>query len=158
MESAYDVAQSLRNFCGKDKSLSEFLQEALLSWKEKPEKDKDGNTLKLITIHSAKGLEYPVVYIAGVEEKIIPHRNSEEENNVDEERRLFYVAMTRAREKLSLSYCKNRISRGQPSPRTISRFIGEIPTELLEKQSPRPLDDYEREEAISNISAMLADF
>ena len=156
MESAYDVGLSLRNFCGKERSLSEFLQESLLSWKEKPEKEKAGDTLKLITIHSAKGLEYPVVYIAGVEEKIIPHRNCEEEGNVEEERRLFYVAMTRAREQLSLSYCKARIMRGQPSPRQVSRFVGEIPPELLEKSAPRPLDDDARGEAISNISALLA--
>lgn len=156
MEAAYDVGESLRQ-AGERQDLSGFLQEAMLSWREKGDKKREPDSVKLITIHSAKGLEYPVVYLPGIEEKILPHRNSEEEGTVEEERRLFYVAMTRARRELTLSWCKTRIMRGQNSPRVPSRFLAEIPPELLQKGAPRPLDADAKAEAMSNISQMLAD-
>lgn len=154
MELAAEVGDSLRQYL-KSGNLEQFLQEAMLGWKEKSDKKDDGNTVKLITIHSAKGLEYPIVYIAGVEEKILPHRNSEEENTVDEERRLFYVAMTRARRELTLSRCINRLLRGQKSPREPSRFLHEIPQELLQRQRMQPVDEDEKIDAMANIRAML---
>ncbi len=156
MEIAYDVGESLRQGM-KNGSMSAFLQDAMLSWREKSEKKKDEESVKLITIHSAKGLEYPIVYIAGVEEQIIPHRNSEEEGTVDEERRLLYVAMTRARRELTLSRCINRLVRGKPSKRDPSRFLLEIPQELLKRESTKGLDDDEKEEVFASINAMLAD-
>lgn len=153
MEAAYEVGESLRK-AGDD--LSAFLQEAMLSWREKGEKKRDPDTVKLITIHSAKGLEYPVVYLPGIEEKILPHRNAEEEGTVEEERRLFYVAMTRARQELTLSHCRARVLRGQNSPRVQSRFLSEIPPELLQRTSPKPMDAEAKVEAMANISDMLA--
>ena len=86
-----------------------------------------------MTIHSAKGLEFPVVFIAGVEEGLLPHERSIEEGkeNIEEERRLFYVAVTRARQKLFITSCKTRkkaqgVKECKPSP-----FIDEIPKELI---------------------------
>lgn len=154
MEVAYDVGESLRQGL-KSATLSEFLQEAMLSWREKSDKKSKDDCVKLITIHSAKGLEYPIVYIAGVEEQIMPHRNAEEEGTIDEERRLLYVAMTRARRELTLSRCVNRLLRGKPSPRDPSRFLGEIPQELLKRESTKGLDDDEKEEVFASINAML---
>jgi ATP-dependent DNA helicase Rep len=75
-----------------------------------------------------------VVYVAGLEEGLLPHKNSEEANTVDEERRLAYVAITRAQRELTLSYCQGRIVRGKDSPRTPSRFLSEIPPELLDRR------------------------
>ena len=95
--------------------------------------DDEGGQVALMTIHSAKGLEFPVVFIAGVEEGLLPHERSieEGEENIEEERRLFYVAVTRARQKLFITSCKTRrkaqgVKECKPSP-----FIEEIPKELI---------------------------
>ena len=95
--------------------------------------EEEGGEVALMTIHSAKGLEFPVVFIAGVEEGLLPHERSIEEGkeNIEEERRLFYVAVTRARQKLFITSCKTRrraqgIKECKPSP-----FIEEIPKELI---------------------------
>ena len=152
MESALAVGESIRSSASSG-DLSAFLQEATLSWREQ-NKDKnksEQDTVKIITIHSAKGLEYRNVFIAGVEEGIIPHRNSEEEGTVEEERRLFYVAITRARVELVITRCLNRLQRGKPSPRDPSRFLGEIPDEMLAKETPLSFDPAEREDILAAI-------
>ncbi len=88
--------------------------------------------VSLMTIHSAKGLEFPVVFIAGLEENILPHFRSVLDNDeIDEERRLLYVAITRAREKLYLLYAKERFQAGMPLSRRISRFYDELPHNLF---------------------------
>ncbi len=155
MEAASAVGDNLSGNSNID--LSEFLQEATLSWKDKKQDNEPQpqETVKIITIHSAKGLEYRNVYIAGVEEGILPHRNSEEENTVDEERRLFYVAITRARLELTITRCLNRLQRGKHSPREASRFISEIPPELLEKENPSSFDVEEREDILAAIRAAM---
>lgn len=156
MEAAIDVGESLRNsVAGSD--ISQFLQEATLSWKEKSaDKEKAKlDTVKIITIHSAKGLEYRNVFIAGVEEGILPHRSSEEEGTVDEERRLFYVAITRARVELTITRCINRLLRGKHTPKEPSRFIGEIPPELLESEKPSSFDEDERDDILAAIRASM---
>ena len=92
----------------------------------------------LMTIHAAKGLEFPVVFIAGAEDGIIPHERSlggegeDESKAIEEERRLFYVAITRAREKLFITSCKERRRRENTSERSPSPFLAEIPPELIE--------------------------
>lgn len=86
----------------------------------------------LMTIHSAKGLEFDVVFVAGMEESIFPHSNSVQERGVEEERRLAYVAITRARKKLYLTHAQTRRLFGQPQANPRSRFINEMPKELLE--------------------------
>ena len=94
--------------------------------------------VNLMTIHSAKGLEFELVFLAGVEEGIIPHARSIEEDpkNIEEERRLFYVAITRAKQKLYMTSCRTRkimreITECIPSP-----FLQEIPDELLKSHEP----------------------
>ena len=91
----------------------------------------------MMTLHSAKGLEFPVVFIAGLEEGLFPHsRSAEDEAELEEERRLCYVGMTRARKKLFLGSANRRRFYGEYRPSAPSRFIDEVPEELLERQEP----------------------
>lgn len=121
--------ESSANF--NDKSLGAYLQNITLLTGE--EKDKENlDTVKLMTIHSAKGLEFPVVYIVGLEENLFPNSQalySLEE--LEEERRLFYVAVTRAERKLFLSYASTRYKFGSLQYCEPSRFLKEIPEEIL---------------------------
>jgi DNA helicase-2/ATP-dependent DNA helicase PcrA len=94
--------------------------------------------LQLMTIHSAKGLEFHTVFVTGLEEGLFPHENSlNEMTGVEEERRLMYVAVTRARRRLYLSLAQSRMLRGQVRYNIASRFIDEIPSELVQWLSPR---------------------
>jgi superfamily I DNA/RNA helicase len=83
-------------------------------------------------MHSCKGLEFPHVYIVGLEEGLLPHKRSQEEKSLDEERRLFYVAVTRAMKTLTISHCVTRKKYGQEVPCHPSQFLGELPQELVE--------------------------
>jgi DNA helicase II / ATP-dependent DNA helicase PcrA len=94
--------------------------------------------LQLMTIHSAKGLEFHTVFVTGLEEGLFPHENSlNEMTGVEEERRLMYVAVTRARRRLYLSLAQSRMLHGQVRYSVASRFIDEIPRELVQWLSPR---------------------
>jgi DNA helicase II / ATP-dependent DNA helicase PcrA len=91
-----------------------------------------GNRISLMTLHCAKGLEFPIVFIIGVEEGILPHaRRGEEIEDLEEERRLFYVGITRAKEKLFLSRAEKRFTFGVGRANLASRFLDEIPSELM---------------------------
>jgi len=97
------------------------------------DQDKEpGQEVRLMTLHGSKGLEFPHVFMAGVEEDLLPHRNSLEENGEAEERRLMYVGITRARESLTISYANGRRRYGEMVECKPSRFIEEIPAELVE--------------------------
>ncbi|MGH8162525.1 MAG: 3'-5' exonuclease, partial [Gammaproteobacteria bacterium] len=96
------------------------------------------NAVKLMTLHSAKGLEFPLVVIAGLEEGLFPHAKSvETPTGLEEERRLFYVGMTRAREQLLLSYAERRRLHGQTHYSRPSRFLAELPEDGIEELGPR---------------------
>ena len=99
--------------------------------------DERAEAVALMTLHSAKGLEFPVVFLAGAEEGLLPC-SLWSDVNVEEERRLFYVGLTRAKERLLLTASEDRLWAG-PSPRRLSRFIGEIPPHLLSAAAPSPL-------------------
>jgi superfamily I DNA/RNA helicase len=86
----------------------------------------------LITMHSCKGLEFPHVHITGLEDGLLPHSRSKLEGTLDEERRLFYVGLTRAMQTLTLSYCTGRKRYGQVMPCHPSPFLAELPPELVE--------------------------
>lgn len=91
-----------------------------------------GDHVTLMTLHSAKGLEFPVVFIVGLEEGLLPHHlRLQDPRELEEERRLFYVGMTRAKEELFLSYAERRGLFGRATPRMPSRFLGELPQEIL---------------------------
>ena len=113
-------------------SLEEFLLEVSLVSDIEEYKD-DDNRVTLMTVHSVKGLEYPYVFIAGAEEGIFPHKNSYGPDELEEERRLMYVAITRAMKKLYITAAKKRMLYGVESPSVISRFVKEINPDLIEE-------------------------
>jgi DNA helicase-2/ATP-dependent DNA helicase PcrA len=116
-----------------DKSLGTYLQQITLLT-DSDQKDPNADTVKLMTIHAAKGLEYPVVFVGGLEESLFPSGmsiNTREE--LEEERRLFYVAITRAKKKLFLTYANTRYKFGQLTQNEPSRFIEEMPSDLLDR-------------------------
>ncbi len=99
------------------------------------------DAVNLLTFHASKGLEFPVVFIAGAEEGITPVRRKD--TDIEEERRLFYVALTRARDALFITNAKRRKGFGETEEKSVSRFVGEIPASLIEtiqvvKKPPKP--------------------
>lgn len=121
-------------------TLGEFLEEvALVADIDRVEND--SNRVLLMTLHSAKGLEFPHVYLAGMEDGIFPSYmtiTSDDPDEIEEERRLAYVGMTRAKEDLTLCYAKMRMVRGETQMNAVSRFVKEIPEELMDNRPPAP--------------------
>jgi len=101
-----------------------------------------GNRVSLMTLHCAKGLEFPVVFIVGMEEGLLPHyRRGEEIEDLEEERRLCYVGITRAKEKLFLSRAERRSTFGVGRANLPSRFLEELPSEIIDIEEPKPEED-----------------
>jgi ATP-dependent DNA helicase Rep len=98
---------------------------------ERQESEQDIDAVALTTLHAAKGLEFPHVYLAGFEENLLPHRTSIAEDSIEEERRLAYVGMTRAQRTLTLTYCRTRKRFGQTEVCEPSRFLAELPRDEL---------------------------
>jgi len=109
-----------------------FLEELALEGDREEENENAGDAVTLITMHSCKGLEFPHVYIVGLEDGLLPHARSKVEGTLDEERRLFYVAITRAMQSLTISHCAGRKKYGQMMPCHPSPFLKELPAELVE--------------------------
>ncbi len=113
--------------------LQEFLDKAALDAGD-AQADEHEDSVQLMTLHSAKGLEFPLVFLAGMEENLFPHRMSlEEPGRLEEERRLCYVGITRAMQRLVISYAETRRMHGSENFNAPSRFIREIPAELVEE-------------------------
>ena len=131
---------------GKDgnQSLIDVVKRLCLLGMLDREDENEQDCVSLMTLHSAKGLEFPYVYIAGVEEGILPHQVSLEENGIEEERRLAYVGITRARRELTLSYARQRKRAGQMVDCEPSRFLGEIPAEYLAWQARSAVTEEEK--------------
>ena len=131
----------------------------LLDILDRQEKDEDA--IQLMTLHSAKGLEFPVVYIAGCEEELLPHRNSmDSEDGEREERRLLYVGMTRAKETLLLSYAKARRRGAELQTTEPSRFLDELPADGVQwhdgRTPPDPaVEQKKNEDFFAGIQTML---
>jgi superfamily I DNA/RNA helicase len=122
--------------------LQHFIEEVTLDSEREEEKETSGDAVTLITMHSCKGLEFPHVHIVGLEDGLLPHSRSKVEETLDEERRLFYVAITRAMQTLRISHCGSRKRYGQPMPCHPSPFLKEIPEDLVEdadEQSSKPV-------------------
>jgi DNA helicase-2/ATP-dependent DNA helicase PcrA len=106
-------------------------------------KAENEDSVTLMTIHASKGLEYPVVFLVGMEEGLFPHsRSMLDPNQMEEERRLAYVGITRAKEKLHLTYTRSRLYFGTRSNNLISRFIISIPESLIEGTEFRDSDQF----------------
>ncbi len=124
------VIDNLRHHASKGKSLQSFLDHsALASEKEEDLEKKQGATL--ITLHASKGLEFPIVFLIGLEEGYLPHTRSIAEGTKDEERRLLYVGITRAKDQLTMTYCSTRMKWGQQTGCEPSSFIGELDDEFI---------------------------
>lgn len=121
-------------------SLHDFLSMSILDGLKQGKKERFSDRVNLLTFHSAKGLEFPACFLVALEDRYLPHEKSLLEGNLEEERRLFYVAITRAKKYLTLSMAKNRTSHGKEKPTNPSRFLFELPKELLEvERSDRPI-------------------
>ncbi|WJE16363.1 DNA helicase PcrA [Halobacillus sp. ACCC02827] len=137
LENIEEFKSVTKNFeeSAEDKTLIAFLTDLALiadidSMNEDPNSD---DTVTLMTLHSAKGLEFPVVFLIGMEENVFPHsRALMDETEMEEERRLAYVGITRAEKELYLSHAKMRTLYGRTNMNPVSRFIGEIPDDLLD--------------------------
>ncbi|MEG9476040.1 DNA helicase Rep [Mannheimia indoligenes] len=127
---------------------------------ERGEDDDEADQVQLMTLHASKGLEFPHVFLIGMEEGILPHQTSLDEENVDEERRLAYVGITRAQQTLTFSLCKERRQYGEIIKPEPSRFLLELPQDdLVWERDKRPLTEQQKEAKssanIANLMAML---
>ncbi len=136
--------------------LQTFLEDITLD-NEREEKDENpGDAVTMITMHSCKGLEFPHVYIVGAEDGLIPHSRSKVEGTMDEERRLFYVALTRAMKTLDISHCTGRKKYGQLMPCTASPFLKDLPAELVEHAALRKNEPVKKTAAADLFAQMRA--
>ncbi len=117
--------------------------------------DEDSDQVQLMTLHASKGLEYPYVFLAGMEEEILPHRTSTEEDNIEEERRLAYVGITRAQKELVITLAKKRRRYGDVADCVPSRFLEELPESLLETQGGVG-DSVSKDKGADHISQLKA--
>src|SRR5690625_2843635 len=135
IEEFKSVTQQFEQTVEEDRSLVAFLTDlALISDIDSlDDEDIPEDTITLMTLHSAKGLEFPVVFLIGMEENIFPHsRSMLDDEEMEEERRLAYVGITRAEKELYLTHANMRTLYGRTNYNPISRFITEIPEELIE--------------------------
>ncbi|MDR9437375.1 MAG: DNA helicase Rep [Thiohalophilus sp.] len=144
-----------------DASLNELVTKlTLLDTLDRNEEDERGNRVHLMTLHAAKGLEFPHVYLVGMEEMLLPHRSSIEEESLEEERRLAYVGITRAQKTLTFTYANQRKRHGEMQECSPSRFIDELPDEDLKWSGEGvEMDPEERQQRgqahLANLRSML---
>ncbi|AQZ94030.1 DNA helicase Rep [Halopseudomonas phragmitis] len=126
---------------------------------ERHEEEEDVDRVQLMTLHASKGLEYPHVYIMGMEEEILPHRSSIEADSVEEERRLTYVGITRARKTLAFTFAARRRQFGEVIDCLPSRFLDELPAEDLEWEGTEDVPVEQKQargkEALANIRSLI---
>ncbi len=159
------LLDSLKRFEERDgRDLSSFLHRLTMMSNSAEEDELDGGAVTLVTLHGSKGLEFPVVFLVGLEEELLPHRRTLYPSNSDvdddpaaldisEERRLMYVGITRAQQLLYLSRARNRAMRSSTRARVPSRFLEEIPSELYERrEKAAPKLSAEDEEAFARAS------
>ena len=152
-----DVVQQLKDASKKGMTLQKFLDRSALARDRESDNDIEKQRgVTLITLHASKGLEYPIVYLVGLEEGILPHKRSIEEGTTDEERRLLYVGITRAQDKLTLTWCSVRKKWGQEHAGEASKFLMELDDKYVEHMD---YDDIMGEEAseedLSNFFANM---
>jgi len=143
VENVEELSNAARTFVHQNdddpdmSAIDEFLAHAALEAGE-GQTDADANAVQLMTLHSAKGLEFPVVFMAGMEQGLFPHqRSAEDPVRMEEERRLCYVGITRAEQKLYMTMAEQRRLHGRDQYNPPSKFVGELPSELLDEIRPR---------------------
>ncbi|AFH94171.1 TPA: DNA helicase Rep [Providencia stuartii] len=127
---------------------------------ERGEDDEESDQVQLMTLHASKGLEFPYVFLVGMEEGLLPHQSSIDEDNIDEERRLAYVGITRAQKELFFSHCRERRQYGELIRPELSRFLLELPQDDLEWEQQRKVVTAEErmqkgQSALADIKARL---
>lgn len=144
--------KELRSVASTFVDLEEFLENvALIESTDRPN-NTDANAVTLMTIHASKGLEFPVVFLIGMEEGLFPHsRSLMELHELEEERRLCYVAVTRAMEKLTLTLANKRLYFGRTDSNVPSRFLSEIPEGLVEREGHKRSDFFSDSETINKF-------
>ena len=134
--------------------LENFLENLTLDSDREEEKENTQDAVTLITMHSCKGLEFPHVFVVGLEDGLLPHTRSKVEGTMDEERRLFYVAVTRAMLTLTISHCGGRKKYGQLLPCQPSPFLKELPEELVEHSDSKTKTPVAQESGKNLFAAM----
>jgi DNA helicase-2/ATP-dependent DNA helicase PcrA len=134
--------------------LEAFLEDITLDHEREEEDEGPGDAVTLITMHSCKGLEFPHVYVVGLEDGLLPHSRSKVEGTLDEERRLFYVAITRAMQTLTITHCGGRKKYGQVMPCHPSQFLKELPPELVEHADEKAKQPVTTESGKNMFAAM----
>lgn len=157
-----ELIEAMHNHVAKSrKGLRGFLDSVALMQDKEDKEDDVGQGVSLITMHAAKGLEFPVCFIVGVEDGILPHSRSVEEGSRDEERRLFYVAITRAMEDLTITWCHSRRRWGDKLPCQPSSFFKELDKDELaetdhETLASAPVDDDFADDYFEQMKQMLS--
>jgi superfamily I DNA/RNA helicase len=165
IENLDEFVQSVSHYESSENSptLQGFLETMSLTDLIEEKEESGGRGVTLISFHSSKGLEFPVVFIAGTEEDILPHKKSAVSNaGLEEERRLFYVGITRAMKELFITYTQHRVKYGKEKPSVASRFLEEIPGEVSRTLDRFDKPDPEKDRAYVNklyeeLMAKLAD-
>lgn len=165
MENIYYLIDSIQRMLDNDKGTANEtgIEDAitrliLRDLMEQQEEDDDSDKVQLLTLHASKGLEFPHVFIMGLEEEILPHRSSIEEGNIEEERRLMYVGITRARETLTLTFAAQRRQYGEKIETIPSRFLDELPEEDVRWEGTGDLDvEANQKKGKATLSALLGD-
>jgi len=170
MESMEELAQAVGQFTPTElpfpttahERLRLFLNHLLLQANEDEKddsKDSEKDQVTLMTLHASKGLEFPVVFLAGMEDGLLPHKKIiEEAQDLSEERRLCYVGITRAKDTLYLVRARNRIRYGKAMPRNPSRFLSEVPRNLIEVKDLSSTPDLSSPEAREKHESRVKDF
>lgn len=155
MQTMLEADKGTADEIGIDEAISKLVLRDML---EQQEEEDDSDKVHLLTLHASKGLEFPHVFIMGLEEEILPHRNSIEEDNIEEERRLMYVGITRAKRTLALTYAATRKQFGEKIETIPSRFLDELPDEDLVWEGGEEQDkERAKKKGKQTLSALLDD-
>ncbi len=156
------IERELENFADDEFPLALAINRLILrEMLDRNEEDADNNEVQLMTLHASKGLEFNHVFLVGMEEELLPHRSSIEEDNIEEERRLAYVGITRAQQTLTMSYARQRKRYGELVDTEPSRFLFEMPQDdLVWEEQQMPMSEEERQEKgrknMEQLRAMLS--
>lgn len=164
IESLYTSIQNLLNRTDDvdEKNIESVIRKlVLLDMLEQQQEEEDTDKVNLLTLHAAKGLEFPYVYMIGLEEELLPHKNSIASETIEEERRLMYVGITRARQGLTITLAEQRKNGGQMRQMIPSRFLDELPQDELEwhgrkkKLAPNVDPKEQAQQYLANLKALL---